>query len=209
MALSQYTLSNLINSWSEPLSSALLTAGYLLYWLPTDSLQTPDGVYPGFYGNQAAILADQAVAARLAAARGILTIRDDDFSFPQAPVRPNTDGSVAAPEDVPVPTMALAVAHGLNGQLLGLGSRERARYAEVLLLGLARDRGEQRFLVDLLRVVFDETQFMPVRDHDAGTRALIGHAEVMRTEVASEQYPKQADSMVFEFTLSARLRYEA
>jgi hypothetical protein len=209
MALAAFTTSNLTNSMADKLATELLAAGYLLYWLSLDALQTADGVYLNYQANQASILQDVDVAEELASSKGILTLRNDDFSFPQYPTRPTSDGAVAAPEDIPVPAIALRVQHMPNGRLLGIGSTERARFASLELYGLARDKGEQLYLTDVLRVAFDESQFLSVLDHDAGTRASVGAVEVQRTEVGTLIYPLGPESRAFEFTLNARLRYEA
>lgn len=209
MALAKFTTSNLTNSLAERLASELLGAGYLLFWLSLDALQTPDGVYLEYQANQASILQDETVADRLASAKGILTLRNDDFSFPQYPTRPTSDGAVTSPENIPVPAIALRIEHAPNGGLLGLGSRQRARYADLSLYGLARDKGEQLYLADVLRVVFDESQFVPVLDHDAGTRTSVGAVEIQGTDVGTFIYPLGPESKAFEFTLNARLRYEA
>ena len=62
---------------------------------------------------------------------------------------------------------------------------------------------------DALRVAFDECQFVLVSNHDAGTKAPVGLAELQRTEVNTMIFPLGPDSRAFEFTLNARLRYEA
>jgi hypothetical protein len=186
-----------------------MTAGYLLFWLGLDALQTPDGVYLEYQANQASILQEPDVADRFAVAKGIITLRNDDFSFPQYPTRPTSDGAVTAPENIPVPAIALRIEHAPNGGLLGLGSRQRTRYADFSLYGLARDKGEQLYLADVLRVTFDESQFVSVLDHDAGTRASVGAVEIQGTDVGTFSYPLGPESKAFEFTLNARLRYEA
>lgn len=209
MALAAYTTTNLTNSMADKLATELLAAGYLLYWLSLDALQTADGVYLNYQANQASILQDEDVAEELASSKGILTLRNDDFSFPQYPTRPTSDGAVTAPENIPVPAIALRVEHAPNGKLLGLGSRERVRYADLSLYGLARDKGEQLYLADVLRVALDESQFVSVLDHDAGTRASVGAVEIQGTDVGTFIYPLGPESKAFEFTLNARLRYEA
>lgn len=210
MGLAAYSLTNITNSMAETLSATLMDSGYLLYWYTLDSLQTPDGVYHQYQANQARVLQDDPdVAARYAASRGILTIRSDDFSFPQYPTRPTSDGSVAAPENIPVPTIVLRVQHEPNGQLLGLGSRQRWRYASFELFGFARDKGEQIYLSDVLRVAYDESQFVTVWNHDAGSRTPVGAVELQKTDVGMFTFPLGPESMAFEFTLNARLRYEA
>jgi hypothetical protein len=155
------------------------------------------------------LVENNAVADRLAESRGILTLRSDDFSIPQFPARPTSDGAVVSPEDIPTPTIVLRVEHVSNGSLLGLGSRERERYSAFDLYGLARDQGEQLYLTDVLRVAFDESQFVSVYDHDADTKAPVGRVELQRTEVSKLIAPLGPDSRAFEFTLNARLRYEA
>lgn len=210
MGLREFSLSNLTNSLAEYLATALLDAGYLLYWPTLDALQTPDGVYPEYQENQAEILSlNTTVASRYAASRGILTVRSPDFSIPQYPTRPTEDSTVTSSEDMPIPSIVLEVEHAGNGQLIGLGSRERERYVSLDLYGLARDHGEQLYLADALRVAFDESQFLPVVNHDAGTRAPVGSVEVVGSDVGTFMYPLGPDSRAFEVTLNARLRYEA
>jgi hypothetical protein len=65
------------------------------------------------------------------------------------------------------------------------------------------------FLADLLRVAFDESQFVPIHNHDDGTRDLVGSAELQRMSVSTAIYPQHGASTVYEFTVNARLRYEA
>lgn len=210
MALAKYSLTNLTNSFADRLSTEMLTAGYLLYWPSIDSLQTLDGVYPQYMANQASILTSNAtVAARYTASKGVLTIRNDDFSFIQFPTRPTSDGAVVSPENVPIPSVVVHIQHDPNGGLLGLGSTARNRFASLDVYGLARNRGEQIYLSEVLRVAFDESQFLSIVDHDAGTRAPVGKVELQRTDVNQAIYPLGPDSMAFEFTLNARLRYEA
>ena len=210
MGLAEFSRSNLVNSMAEHLATSLMTAGYLIYWPSLDALQTPDGVYPEYQARQATILRDDfAVAGWLQSSRGIVTLRSDDFSFPQFPTRPTSDGAVMSPEDMPLPTIVLRVEHVANGGLLGLGSLERDRYADLDLYGLARDQGEQSFLSDTLRIAFDESQFLRVSHHDAGTGEAVGFVELQSTDISTFTYPLGADSRAFEFTLNARLRYEA
>lgn len=210
MGLEKYSLTNVTNSVAEYLASTLLTAGYLVYWPTLDAIQTPDGVYTGFQADQGSLWYDNPTAeGRLAASRGIVTLRNDDFSFPQFPVRPTSDGTVASFEDFQVPSVTLHLDHDVSGIPLGLGSRQRVRYLSLDLYGLARDYGEQLFLLETLRVAFDDATFVSIVDHDAGTRAAVGKVEVQRTDVGKFIYPLKADSRAFEVTLNARLRYEA
>lgn len=209
MGLSQYSLSNLTNSVAEHLATALLEAGYLLYWNSLDALQTVDGVYPGFFEAQDAILADPAVAAAYADSRGILTLLNADAANPRVLKRPTIEGSVGTVETVPIPSLMLTVAHLPNGQLLGTGSKARERYAAVQLAGFARAHDEHLFLKDLLRVTFDESLFLPLRDHDAGTRATLQLAEVQDPLVFGELATLRPAVQVYEIALTARLQYEA
>lgn len=209
MALVQYSLTNLGNSASVLLAKALGDAGYLLYWKPTDALQVGSNVYPHFFENQEATLSIPAVAAAFSAARGIVSILNQDFSFPEFPVRPTTDGTVAAPEDAPVPLMSVVVQHGANGEYLELGSKTRWRTATLNVLGYARSFEEQLYLANVLRTAFDEGLFLTLEDHDAGTRAPIDSVEIVEAEVQTDTYPLKSDAMVYEVSLSARLGYYA
>lgn len=210
MGLAAYSTTNLTNSVADVLSERLLSAGYLLYWPTLDALQTPSGVYYEYQFNQASVFQDYPqVEGELEDSKGIITIRNDDFSIPQYVVRPNSDGANDAPEDMPVPSIVLSVEHDTNGSLLGLGLRQRERYAALNLYGLVRDRMEQIYLSDLLRVAFDESQFLEILNHDEGTREAVGAVEIQGTDVGTAIFPLGPDSKAFEFTLNARLRYEA
>lgn len=209
MGLAQFSLTNLGNSLSQYLATSVVTAGYLVYWKPTNVLQVGTSAYPQFYEQQEAILSNPTVAAAFAAARGIVSFLNQDFSFPEFPVRPTSDGSVAAPEDAPVPLLSVLVTHGPNGALCGLGSRERWRTADLSVLGYARSFEEQLYLANVVRTAFDEGVFLDIRDHDAGTRALVGDVEIVEAGVQTDTYPLKPDAMVYEVTLSARLRYHA
>lgn len=209
MGLAQYSLTNLGNSVSSYLASQLVTAGYLIYWKPTDTLQVGMSAYPSYFEQQETILGDPAVAAALSASRGIVSILNQDFSFPEFPVRPTSDGTVAAPEDAPVPLLSVQVEHGGNGEYREIGSKIRARYADLLVLGYARTFEEQLYLANVVRTAFDEGEFLTIRDHDAGTRAVIDDVEIVEAEVQTDTFPLKPDAMVYEVSLSARLQYEA
>lgn len=209
MGLAQYSLTNIGNSVSSYLASTMVDAGYLIYWKPTDTLQVGSSAYPGYFEQQEAILSDPTVAAALTAARGIVSFLNQDFSFPEFPVRPTSDGTVAAPEDAPVPLLSVQIEHGRNGEYREIGSRVRWRKADILILGYARTFEEQLYLANVMRTAFDEGLFLAIRDHDAGTRALIDDVEIVEAEVQTDTFPLKPDAMMYEVSLSARLRYEA
>lgn len=209
MALAQYSLSNLSNSVSEYLAAGLLAADYLLYWRPIDALQTRDGVYGDFYARQSDVLADNQVAARYAQSRGVLTLSNDDAADPAVLVRPTIDGSIISHEQVPIPSLVVAVEHLPNGEALELGSRLRERFADLQVIGYARTYQEQMFLVDKLRTHFDETLFIPIYDHDSGTVDPLQWLEIQEPIVQSRIIPLQAEVRLYEIALTARLRYEA
>jgi len=209
MGLAAFSLSNITNSLAEWLAEVLLLEGYLLYWPSLDALQTPAGIYPEYQRHHANTLLEvPEVAALLPTSRGVVTILDDDFSSPRYSTRPTDDGAVSASEDMPVPSIVVQVAHEPHGKYLGLGSRSRSRNASLTLFGLARDKPEQHFLVEVLRVALDDFAFINVLDHDNGTRDLVGSLEVHRAEVDTFQYPLGPSSRVFEFTASVGLRYD-
>lgn len=209
MGLAQYSLTNLGNSVSVYLASTLVGSGYLIYWKPTDTLQVGTSAYPNYFEQQETILATPAVAAAFTAARGIVSFLNQDFSFPEFPVRPTSDGTVAAPEEAPVPLLSVQIEHGPNGTYREIGSRLRWRNADLLVLGYARTFEEQLYLANVLRTAFDEGLFLTIRDHDAGTRAVINDVEIVEAEVRTDTFPLKPDAMVYEVSLSARLRYEA
>ena len=209
MALSQYSLSNLSNSLGEYLAQVCLDAGYLIYWKPTDVLQTPDGFYPQFYVNQDALLLNTTVRGRFGDSRGMMTLLNQNSSIPEFLTRPTTDGSLAAPDEVPVPAIWLSVDHLPNGSLRGIGSKVRWRYGDLSVTGYARTFDEQLFLANVLRGAFDDSEFVVIRDHDAGTRAVVDSVEIQGPEVLTSTFPLKSDTMMYEVALTARLCYEA
>jgi hypothetical protein len=209
MALTQYSLSNFGNTVAEYLTAALLDAGYLIYWRPIDALQTVDGVYPDWFANQTAILADASVAAEYAASRGIITILDMDSAQPAFSTRPTSDGSVSDPEDVPVPSLTVAVSHLPNTGLVELGTKKQSRSVLLQLMGFARTLEEQNYLADLLRILFDDWTHIRILDHDAGTKAPVGLVDVTNTRLVTQIAALSKDEQVYEIALSSELRYEA
>lgn len=209
MGLAQYSLSNQSNSVAEYLAAELLAKGYLLYWQSLDALQTPAGLYGNFYEDQAEILQDEDVAAALSTSRGILSILNMDAADPKPLKRPTNDGTVSAAVDLPIPSITIAVEHLPNGSLLGLGSLVRDRYTDLQLIGYARSFEEQLYLTEVLRVRFDESLYIPMYDHDAGTRASLRAVEIQDTLVQTRVVPLESDVQAYEIALTARLRYEA
>lgn len=209
MALQQYSLSNLGNSVAEYLTTALLDAGYLIYWRPIDALQTAAGLYPSWFANQSTIMADSGVAAQYAASRGIITILDMDSAQPSVSTRPTSDGSVSDPEDIPVPSLTIAIQRLSNTGLVELGTKRQHRSALLQLIGFARNLEEQNYLADLLHQLFDDWTHIQLQDHDAGTKAPVGLLDVVNTSILAQIAPLGNDEQVYEIALSSELRYEA
>lgn len=209
MALAQYSLSNFGNTISTYLAEALLEDGYLIYWKTLDGVQTADGLYPGWFENQAAILADPDFAAEYAASRGILTILDMDSAQPAVSSRPTSDGSVSDPEDVPIPSLTVALKPFPNRGLVELGTKRQRRTMLLELVGFARNLEEQNHLADLLRVLFDDWTHVMLRDHDAGTQANVSLLDVVDTQLFMQIAPTASDQQVYAIALSSELRYEA
>jgi hypothetical protein len=209
MALAQYSLSNFGNSIAEYLTAALIQDGYLIYWRSIDSLQTADGVYPNWYANQTTIMADVDVAAEYAASRGIMSILDMDSAQPAVSTRPTSDGSVVDPEDVPVPSLTIAIQHLPNQGLVELGTKKQTRSVLLQLIGFARDLEEQNYLADLLRILFDDWTHVTLQDHDAGTKAPVSLVDVVNTRMLTHITPLGKDEQMYEIALSSELRYEA
>lgn len=209
MALAQYSLSNFGNTISTYLAEALLADGYLIYWKTLDGVQTADGLYPGWFENQAAILADPDFAAEYAASRGILTILDMDSAQPAVSSRPTSDGSVSDPEDVPIPSLTVVVRHSPTMGLVELGTKRQHRMTLLQVVGFARNLEEQNHLADLLRILFDDWTHIMLQDHDASTRANISLVDVVDTQLFMQIAPTASDQQVYEIALSSELRYEA
>jgi hypothetical protein len=209
MALAQYSITNLSNSLATHLAGLLITDGYLIYWRSLDALQTADGLYTSWSELQTSILADPDVAAEYAASRGIISLIDPDVAVPGVAVRPTVEGEVVGPESLPVPSMAIQVEHAPSGSLQGLGSKVRERWAVLSIVGYGRDLRESLYLTERLRGWFDDLTYVPMRNHDDGSLAVLLDLEVHDCAVTSAVVPLKQEAQVYEIALSANLRYEA
>lgn len=209
MGLSQFSETNIENSVATLLAQRLLNAGYLLYWEPIDAVQTIDGWYFQYTTQQATYAVDPVFSQRLAAAKGILTLRDPATANPSFAVRPMNDGTVPEEGAVQTPSLAIHIGPMLNGEGIGMGDRTRVRYRHLSIYGLARDRFEQATLRDSLAMWFDENEVIDVRDHDAETLELFGSVITDLVMADSAIVQLSTEAMTFEVVLNARLQYEA
>lgn len=225
--LVRYSETNLANSAAQYLAGCLLGAGYLVYWPAADAVQTPDGWYPAYRATAETYATDPAhgaFQARLALARGILTLADGGAANPAYPVRQSVDGSmplapqlaeaVATPSALGLPELAVAVTLPPPGRFEGLGSRRQQRFASVQVVGYARDLAEARWLAHRLRGWFDRSTVLEVVDHDAlppqgGTPAPVGPAEVLAAVAEHLAAPTGPEATTYEVLLTARLGFTA
>jgi hypothetical protein len=191
------------------LSANLLSAGYLLYWHSIDALQTPDGFYFQYSTQQATYLADSLVSSRMAAARGLLTVKDADAANPVRLVRPTSDGTVGSQGAIQLPELVIEIVGFSPGVLVELGSRIRRRQVLCAIYGWVRNRAEMQWMTRQLREWFDCCLIVPIYDHDAGTQALIGQAEIIAADAGSMVVGQGAEAETFEVLLSMRLEFEA
>lgn len=225
--LARYSETNLVNSLAQYLAGCLLGAGYLVYWPAADAAQTPDGWYPNYRALAQTYAADPlhaAFQARLAAARGILTLTDDSPANPVYPARQSIDGSmplapqlaeaVGSTSVLGLPELAVVVTHPPAGSFEGLGSRRQQRFASVLVVGYARDLAEARWLSHRLRGWFDRSTVLAIVDHDSapaggGTPAPVGPVEVLAATAEHLAVPTGPEATTYEVLLTARVGFVA
>src|SRR3954467_11894978 len=109
MALAQWSETNLTATVAQYLADLLVAAGYIIYWLPTDALQTGSGWYYGWTANFATYDADPTVQTLLTTAKGMVTLKGKTTAKPVYPTRHTVDGSVSAEDELQVPHLSVEV----------------------------------------------------------------------------------------------------
>lgn len=209
MALEQHSENNIASSVATFLGQQLLTSGYLLYWYNSDAVQTPDGWYHRWSTDFATLKTDPTLAARLASAAGLFTLKGKATAKPVFPARHTVDGSVPSEVDVPIPYLAIEVDVERPGDFSGIGDRMRERFRTLIIYGYARDDREQSALRDSLVRWFDDTAFVPLYDYDAGTVTAFGDVECQMPMADSLTVGVEPEATRYEVILNVRLRYEA
>lgn len=207
--LDQFSETNLATSMAVYLAGQLLTAGYLVYWHLADAVQTPDGWYYGWRANFNTYKVDSQVAARLAAAKGLMAIRPKATADPLFPVRHTLDGSVPNQDEVQVPCLFVSVDVERPGDFSGLGDRMRERFRDLTVYGYVRDAAEQSVMTTALVRWFDDSLALAVQDYDAGTLSEFGDVECQMPLADNAIVGLTPEATRYEVILNARLRYEA
>lgn len=209
MAIVQWSEDNLTATVAQYLADQLLAVGYIVYWLPTDALQTNAGWYYGWTANFVTYQADPAVQTILAAAKGMVTLKDATTAKVLYPTRHTVDGSVSAEDELQVPHLSVQVDGERPGRFTGLGDRQRERFRTLVIYGCVRDVSEQSLIRDSLVRWFDDATFLPVKDYDAGTLTVFGDVELEMPMAEFYINGLAPEASRFEVILNARLRYEA
>lgn len=207
--LDQYSETNLATNIAVLLATNLLALGYLIYWHQTDALQTPDGYYYGWSTNFATLSGNSTLAARINAAKGLVTIRPQDTAKPVYPVRHTVDASVTNETEAQVPWLAVQVDAEQPVAFSGLGDRRRTRHRNLTIYGCTRDKTEMSFLRDSLVRWFDDSSFLPLQDYDAGSTTVFADVEFELPIADSAIIALSPEASRYEVILNARLRYEA
>lgn len=205
--MSSWSSTNLFNSVGARLGAKLLAEGYLIYWSNQDGFETPDGWYGRYSTRDDVLLQDSTVAARVAAAKGLLTIRGPLTAVPQFVTRPKYSGAVDTQNEVMVPALAIDV--GGQGPIGGyeLGTRLKWRTRRLTIQGFARTWDEMKLLEDRLAEWFDEDVEIDVLDHDAATLENLGSARVVSPSVEGDLEVAGSEPATYGVELNASLEY--
>lgn len=209
MAQSDYSERNIANSAAAYLATQLVAANYLLYWYEQDAVETPDGWYPEYSTKSATYLANATFAARVAAAKGIVTLKGELTANPVFVTRHSSRGTLDGTEYIPIPAFAIEVSPPVVLRNAELGTKVKFRARSLLIFGFARDVSEQGRFSDLLAEWFDDGEPLAVANHDDGTGALIGHLSVDEPSVDTSTVIDGPEAQTYVVELNARLEYVA
>lgn len=204
-----YSESNVANSLSTDLAGRLLAAGYLLYWEPQDAVQTLSEWWLQFRVNEAAYLANPTFQARLAAAKGILTVAGTLPANPRFISRPTLDGSAPDADEVRVPAMIITLSAARPGRPYELGTTKKWRTRHLMVEAYVRNESELRLLKDLLALWMEPDRVVAIVNHDAGTLAAIGDVHVTQSAVDSDLLFDGSEATTHQVVLNAMLQYTA
>lgn len=210
--ISEFSETNVCNSIATLLADKLIEAGYLVYWHRIDALQTGTTEwYLEYTANRETLALDPQFAAKLDAAKGVLTLKDASAAIPEYPVRPRSDGFAPAHDEIPVPNLTVECSPVTTGENVGIGERMKSRYRTAFVYGWARDRFEMGWLCDRLTEWFDPDTVLVIANHDAGgdPPPAVGAALVEAAMPEKATVLDGAEAATYEVLLSATLRFEA
>lgn len=207
MSQALWSATNVFNSIATLLGAKMLAEGYLLYWHFQDGLETPDGWYGEFSTRDTTLLQDATVAARVAAAKGLLTIRGPVTASPVFVVRPTISGAVDSQNEVNVPCLAIDVGAAFPVDPYELGTKVKWRRRRLTIQGFARTWFEMKLFEDRLSEWFDMDEELEVLNHDAGTLASLGSVGVKDPSVEGDLEVPGSEPATFGVELNAHLEY--
>jgi hypothetical protein len=200
---------NVQNSVASFLASKLITAGYLVYWHQIDSVETPDGVYPNYSTLQSTYLAIPGFMARVNLSKGLVTLTGNLSALPRFVTRPTSDGKVEGHDTVPTPALSVTVGPMVSDGDFELGSKLRWRSRHLMVQGFLRNDAEQQTFADVLAEWFDDHTIVEIRDHVAGSLALLDTFDLVAPRVAKDTDVDGAEAVTYEVLVNARLEYVA
>jgi hypothetical protein len=207
--LELYTERNLLNAMGTYLGAKLLGAGYFVYYLTADAVQSPTAWYPSWSTRSTTYTTDPTFAAALAATAGLVTLHDGETAFPRFLARPTNEGAVGSQAEVQVPVFGVSVDPDVPLREYEVGSRLWWRARAFHLDGRARDKGEMQALAESLSQWFDEEVVLDVVDADGLSGEAPGTVQVKRRSVDRSVVPDAQDPDRFQLELHARLEYVA
>jgi len=206
---SDFSTRNIENSLAVRLTRPLLTTGYLIYWSRQDGVETPDGFYGSYTANQAALASDSTFAARLAAAKGLLTVRGPLSASPAFVTRPSSSGRVGPQDEVPIPALSIEVGGAAPTDAYELGSLLKWRSRTLVVTAFARSLEEHDLFLDRFVEWLDEDVEVDVQDHEGGTLATLGSVRIVSPSPVSNIQVRGPDFTTYGIELVAHLEYVA
>lgn len=210
----QYSELNIKTSLAVFLATQLIGQGYLVYWHRTDVLQTGTSSTDWWYqysANRPTYQGNGTYAAKVAAAKGLVTMVDGIPAEPRFVTRLITDSSVGPADEVPVPAVSVELSGELPQDPYELGSTVMWRKRHLLLDIYVRDAFEQGKFKDWLAVWLQTDAAIAVAEYDTGsaTPSIIGSVDVQQLRIDSARFVQGAQALTYQVMVNAFVSYVA
>lgn len=205
----KFSESNVINTLTTMFAAELIANDYLVYWHWRDAVEADNGWYYNYSTNFAAYHADVTFAAKVANAKGIVTLTEHIPAEPKFVQRPITVAGPYPQNELVVPVFSIEIGSPVAIANYEVGTRLKWRNRHLIIEGFVRDRKELSKFKDLLAIIFENELFFDVLDHDAGTLATVGKVEINDTIVDEFIDVDAAQQATYQVICNSRLEYIA